>query len=34
LKSRLCFIVASRNEHKQINALTHHGVDSYLYGSQ
>jgi hypothetical protein len=34
LKSRLCFIVAPRNDHKQINAITQHGVDRYLYDSQ
>jgi len=34
LKSRLCLIVAPRNEHKQINIYTHHGADSHLYGYQ
>src|SRR3954454_19115118 len=34
LKSRLCFIVAPRNEHKQINAFICHQVDSHLYGTQ
>jgi len=34
LKSRLCFIIEPRNEHKQINVFNHHRLDSYLYGTQ
>lgn len=34
LKSHLCFIVTPPNEHKQINAITQHNVDSHLCDTQ
>lgn len=34
ISPRLCFIANSRNEHKQIDAFTHYGVDRHLYGAR